>query len=160
MGTKKLTKNTNGENIHFVNQTVSLKNKEDNKEFLMQLINPDFNENISVYHDPRAKETGGFSIGGSPKLGGGVTKSYYVNKGDKVLCLPKDAFEDNFLFGDNAEFMNKYPKNSVKWDYFTFLVSEYTEMSNNNISKAVEQSTTFFLYYFLMNFPLKILSFI
>lgn len=131
-GTKKLTKNTTGENIHFVNQTVSLKNKKDDKEFLMQLINPDFSEIISVYHDPRAKETGGFSIGGSPQLGGGVTKSYYVKKGDKVLWLHKDDFEENydFLFGDNAEFMKKYPKNSVEWDFFSFLVSEYTEMSN------------------------------
>lgn len=130
-GTKKLTKNTTGENIHFVNQTVSLKNKKDDKEFLMQLINPDFNQIISVYHDPRAKETKGFSMMGSPSLGGGVIKSYYLKKGDKVLWLHKDDFEDNYdlLFGDNAEFMKKYPKNSVEWDYFSFLVSEYTEMS-------------------------------
>jgi hypothetical protein len=53
-------------------------------------------------------------------------------KGDKVMWLHKDDFEDNydFLFGDNAEFMKKYPKNSVEWDYFSFLVNEYTEMNN------------------------------
>lgn len=132
IGTKKLNKNTTNEHIHFVNQTVSLKNKKDDKEFLMQLINPEFSDVISVYHDPRAKETTGFSIGGSPQLGGGVTKSFYVKKGDKVLWLHKDDFEDNydFLFGDNAEFVKKYPKNSVKWDYFSFLISEYTEMTN------------------------------
>lgn len=130
-GTKKLTKNTTSENIHFVNQTVSLKNKKDDKEFLMQLINPDFSDIISVYYDPRAKETGGVSFGG-PQLGGGVIKSYYVKKGDKVIWLHKDDFEDNydFLFGDNADFMKKYPKKSVEWDYFSFLVNEYTEMSN------------------------------
>lgn len=132
-GTKKLTKNTTNETIHFVNQTVSLKNKKDEKEFLMQLINPEFSDIIAVYFDPVAKETGGFSIGGSPQLGGGVTKSYYVKKGDKVIWLHKDDFEDNydFLFGDNAEFIKKYPKNSVKWDYFSFLVSEYTQMSES-----------------------------
>lgn len=131
-GTKKLTKNTSGERIHFVNQTVSLKNKKDDKEFLMQLINPEFSDIISVYHDPRAKETTGFSVMGSPQLGGGVIKSYYVKKGDKVMWLHKDDFEDNydFLFGDNAEFMKKYPKNSVEWDYFSFLVNEYTSMNN------------------------------
>lgn len=131
-GTKKLNKNTTEERIHFVNQTVSLKNKKDDKEFLMQLINPEFSDIISVYHDPRAKETAGFSVMGSPQLGGGVIKSYYVKKGDKVLWLHKDDFEDNydFLFGDNAEFMKKYPKKSVEWDYFSFLVSEYTDMSN------------------------------
>ncbi|MDP9962155.1 hypothetical protein [Chryseobacterium lathyri] len=131
-GTKKLTKNTAGGRIHFVNQTVSLKNKKDDKEFLMQLINPDFSDIISVYHDPRAKETAGFSMMGSPQLGGGVIKSYYVKKGDKVMWLHKDDFEDNyeFLFGDNSEFMKKYPKNSVEWDYFSFLVNEYTSMNN------------------------------
>ncbi|MDQ0066150.1 hypothetical protein [Chryseobacterium lathyri] len=131
-GTKKLTKNTAGGRIHFVNQTVSLKNKKDDKEFLMQLINPDFSDIISVYHDPRAKETAGFSMMGSPQLGGGVIKSYYVKKGDKVMWLHKDDFEGNyeFLFGDNSEFMKKYPKNSVEWDYFSFLVNEYTSMNN------------------------------
>ncbi|MDQ1094861.1 MULTISPECIES: hypothetical protein [Chryseobacterium] len=131
-GTKKLTKRTNNDRIYFVNQTVSLKNKKDDKEFLMQVINPEFDDIISVYHDPRAKETGGISVGGSPQLGGGVIKSYYVKKGDKVMWLHKDDFEDqyDFLFGDNAEFMKKYPKNSVEWDYFSFLVHEYTEMSH------------------------------
>ena len=98
----------------------------------MQVINPGFDDIISVYHDPRAKETGGVSFGYGPQLGGGVIKSYYVKKGDKVMWLHKDDFEDNydFLFGDNAEFMKKYPKNSVEWDYFSFLVNEYTSMSN------------------------------
>jgi len=129
--TKKLTKTTNSDRIYFINQTVSLKNKKDDKEFLMQVINPGFNDIISVYHDPRAKETGGVSLGYGPQLGGGVIKSYYVKKGNKVMWLHKDDFEDNydFLFGDNAEFMKKYPKNSVEWDYFSFLIHEYTDMS-------------------------------
>lgn len=128
---KKMKKNVSEERIHFINQTVSLKNKKDEKEFLMQLINPEFNDIISVYHDPRAKETGGMSFGGM-QVSGGITKSFYVKKGDKVVWLHKDDFEDNydFLFGDNAEFMKKYPKKSVEWDYFSFLVNEYTEMSN------------------------------
>ncbi|WP_394666802.1 hypothetical protein [uncultured Chryseobacterium sp.] len=131
--TKKLKNSTTKDRIHFVNQTVSLKNKKDDKEFLMQVINPEFDDIISVYHDPRAKETGGFSVMGSPQLGGGVTKSYYVKKGNKVMWLHKDDFEDNynFLFGDNPEFMKKYPKNSVEWDYFSFLVYQYTEMSQS-----------------------------
>jgi hypothetical protein len=33
-----------------------LKNKKDDKEFLMQVINPEFDDIISVYHDPRAKK--------------------------------------------------------------------------------------------------------
>jgi len=131
-GTKSLNKSTTNDRIYFVNQTVSLKNKKDDKEFLMQVINPGFDDIISVYHDPRAKETTGFSVMGSPQLGGGVIKSYYVKKGNKVLWLHKDDFEDNydFLFGDNSEFVKKYPKNSVEWDYFSFLISEYTQLAN------------------------------
>jgi hypothetical protein len=131
--TKKLKNTTTKDRIHFVNQTVSLKNKKDDKEFLMQVINPEFDDIISVYHDPRAKETTGFSVMGSPSLGGGVIKSYYVRKGDKVMWLHKDDFEDNydFLFGDNPEFMKKYPKDSVEWDYFSFLVYQYTDMSHS-----------------------------
>lgn len=129
---KKMNKSVSEERIHFVNQTVSLKNKKDEKEFLMQLINPQFSDIIAVYHDPRAKETAGMTVGFGMQVSGGITKSFYVKKGDKVMWLHKDDFEDNydFLFGDNAEFMKKYPKKSVEWDYFSFLVNEYTEMTN------------------------------
>jgi hypothetical protein len=108
-----------------------LKNKKDEKEFLMQLINPEFSQIISVYYDPNAKETGGVSVMGSPQLGGGVIKSYYVKKGDEIIWLKKSEFEDryDFLFGDNPEFTKKYPKNSVKWDFLSFLVFEYTNMA-------------------------------
>lgn len=130
--TKKFRKQTSDEHIHFVNQTVSIKNKRENKEFLMQVINPDFDEAIEVYHDPLASTTATTGFTGAPAFGGGVTKSYYVKKGNKVIWLHKDEFEDNydFLFGDNAAFMKKYPKNSVEWNYFSFLVNEYTEMKN------------------------------
>lgn len=130
--TKKYGKSTTDDAIPFENQTVSLKNKKESKSFLMQVINPEFNENISVYYDPFAKETASFGFAGAPAFGGGVIKSYYVRKGDKVIWLHKDDFEDNydFLFGDNAEFMKKYPKDSVEWDYFSFLVYKYTELIN------------------------------
>lgn len=125
---KKLTSN---DQIYFVNQKVSLKNKKDEKEFLMQLVNPDFSQIISVYHDPFAKESKGFSVGGSPSFGGGVVKSYYVQKGDKVFWLPKSDFEENYelLFGDNPEYMAKYPYKSVNWDWLSALVYEYTRMT-------------------------------
>jgi len=132
MSTRKISNSVTNDRIHFVNQSVSLKNKKDEMEFLMQVINPGFDDIISVYHDPRAKETGGVSFGG-PQLGGGVIKSYYIKKGDKVIWLHKDDFDDNyeFLFGDNPEFMKKYPLKSVEWGYFSFLVAQYTEMSNS-----------------------------
>ncbi|WP_294304875.1 hypothetical protein [uncultured Chryseobacterium sp.] len=130
--TKKYKKSVTDDAILFENQTVSLKNKKESKSFLMQVINPEFNESISVYYDPFAKETATYGFAGAPSFGGGVIKSYYIKKGDKVIWLHKDDFEDNydFLFGDNAEFMKKYPKNSVEWDNFSFLVYQYTAMNN------------------------------
>ena len=74
-----------------------------------------------------------FGVGGfvSPGVGGGVTKSYYVKKGDHVVWLQKSDFEENYnmLFGDNAEFMKKYPYKSIKWEHFSYLVMEYTRLS-------------------------------
>ncbi|MDH6252238.1 hypothetical protein M2347_001965 [Chryseobacterium sp. H1D6B] len=130
--TKKFRKSTTDAPIPFENQTVSLKNKKESRVFLMQVINPDFDQIISVYHDPFASQTATTGFVGAPAFGGGVIKSYYIKKGGKVIWLHKDDFEDNydFLFGDNQEFMKKYPKDSVKWDYFSFLIYTYTEMSN------------------------------
>lgn len=130
--TKKYKKSVTDDAIPFENQTVSLKNKKESKAFLMQVINPEFNDIISVYHDPFATTTYSSGFVGGPAFGGGVIKSYYVKKGNKVMWLHKDDFEDNydFLFGDNTEFMQKYPKDSVKWDYLSFLIYTYTEMAN------------------------------
>ncbi|MFZ4931328.1 hypothetical protein [Chryseobacterium sp. Mn2064] len=131
--TKKYSKSVTNEAVPYENQTVSLKNKKESKTFLMQVINPEFNEFITVYHDPFASETMSTGFVGAPAFGGGVIKSYYVKKGNKVMWLHKDDFEDNydFLFGDNAEFMKKYPKNSVEWNYLSFLIYTYTEMSQS-----------------------------
>ncbi|AZB35292.1 hypothetical protein [Chryseobacterium bernardetii] len=129
--TKKYRKSITDDVIPYENQIVSLKNKKEPKAFLMQVINPEFNEFITVYHDPYASETMSTGFTGAPAFGGGVIKSYYVRKGDKVIWLHKDDFEDNydFLFGDNADFMKKYPKNSVEWNYLSFLIYQYTDMS-------------------------------
>lgn len=127
---KSVRKATSNDQIYFVNQTVSIKNKKDEKEFLMQLINPDFDDIISVYYDPFASQSGGFSTGGVT-FGGGVLKSYYVKKGDKIIWLRKKKLKENydFLFGDNPEFVKKYPANSINWDWFSALVLKYTVMS-------------------------------
>jgi len=133
MGTSKrnnMKKITTNDEIYFVNQTVSLKNKKDDQEFLMQLINPEFDDFISVYHDPRASESQGMGLG-SVSFGGGVLKSFYVKKGDRIFWLRKGDFakEYEFLFGDNKEFMKKYPLKSVNWDWLSALVLKYTEMN-------------------------------
>lgn len=129
-GRKSLNKTTNPDEVYVKNVKASLKNKKEEKEFLMQLINPDFSSLIEVYADPNASETSSFSVGGSPSFGGGVTKSYYVKKGDEVLWLKKGEFEDHyaFLFGDSEEFMKNFPYKSIKWEHLSYLVAEYTNL--------------------------------
>ena len=130
-GRKSLNSSTNPNEVYVRNVKASLKNKKDEKEFLMQLINPEFSNKIEVYADPNAKETTSVSFGGSPALGGGVTKSYYIRKNDEVLWLKKADFSENynFLFGDNDEFMKQFPYNSVKWEHLSYLIAQYTKMS-------------------------------
>lgn len=132
---KSMKKITNKGYIHFKNELVSLKNKKDNKEYLMQLINPEFNTIFDVYGDPNAKETGGVSVGigglASPQFGGGMAKSYYVKKGDKIFWLHKSDFKESYneLFGDNATFIDQYPYEKIDWDNFSFLILEYTRIA-------------------------------
>jgi hypothetical protein len=132
-GRKSLNKSTNPNEIYMKNLKTTIKNKKDEIEYLLQLVNPDFSNNIEVYADPRAGESGGMAF--SP-MGFGTTqtgnpKSFYIKKGDHVFWLQKSEFDDRYseLFGDNAEFMKKYPANSVKWEQFSFLVMEYTRLS-------------------------------
>lgn len=131
---KSAKKITNKGYVCFKNELVSLKNKKDDKEYLMQLINPEFNSIFSVYGDPNAKETGGVSVGiggmMSPQFGGGMAKSYYVKKGDKIFWLHKSDFKESYneLFGDNATFIAQYPYEKIDWDNLSFLILEYTRI--------------------------------
>lgn len=115
-------KTTTNNEIHFVNKSVSLKNKKEQSEFLMQLLNPEFDDYISVYYDPFANETGGVSVGvmgmSSPTIGGGMIKSFYIEKDDRIFWLKKADFKKEYenLVGDNKSFMEKYPVKSVKWN--------------------------------------------
>lgn len=127
---KSMNKNFKNDQIPFFNEKVSLKNKEAEKEYLMQLINPDFSSKIKVYADPVAKETTTFAVGGIG-VTGGVTKSFYVKKDGKVFWLEKSNFEESYskLFGDNPAFMKEYPVSKMKWDFLSWLIYEYTRMS-------------------------------
>ncbi len=128
---KNLTSTTNKGESRYLSVNTSIKNKKDSQTYLLQLLNPDFSDKIQVFADPTATETGGVSFGVGPQIGGGVTKSYYLKKGDQSFWLRKKDFEENYskLFGDNPEFMKQYPYDSVEWNFFSFLVGKYTEMS-------------------------------
>lgn len=135
-GSKSLAKSTNPDEVYVRNIKASLKNKKTEKEYLMQLINPSFSSQIEVYADPNASETSSVSFGGGPSIGGGVIKSYYIKKGEEVIWLKKAEFEENynFLFGDNQEFLQKFPYKSIKWDHLSYLIAEYTKMAEDKNS--------------------------
>ncbi|MDT0559629.1 hypothetical protein RM697_13295 [Ichthyenterobacterium sp. W332] len=116
--------------IYFKKQTVSLKNKKDERELLMQLINPRFCSVIEVYGDPMAKKTTRLGIGGL-NVAGGLEKSYYFKKDGNIFWLEKKNLKKYYdkLFGDNAEFMKKYPKNDLKWKELGEYVFIYTKLS-------------------------------
>jgi len=115
--------------IFFKKHNVSLKNKKDERELLMQLVNPKFSSVIEVYGDPMAKKTTGLGIAGV-NVAGGLAKSYYFKKGDNIFWLEKKNLEDYYddLFGDNSAFMAKYPKKSSKWKELGEYVFMYTKM--------------------------------
>lgn len=115
--------------IPFINEKVKLNFSNEEGEYLMQLINPQFSEKIKVYADPRAQETNKVSVGGFG-VTGGVTKSFYVKKGTRIFLLEKKNFKDEyqFLFGDNQAFMQKYPVADANWNYLSFLIKEYDRM--------------------------------
>ncbi len=111
-------------------QKVSLKNKKAEQEFLMQLVNPRFSKEISVFSDPWAKKTSSIGVG-SLKLAGGIAKSYYLKKGDKMIWITKGNFMDYFedLFYDNDKFKTKYSERKIKWSLLGVYILDYTEFS-------------------------------
>ncbi len=118
---------------YYTNQKVSLKNKKAEAEYLMQLVNPRFSAVMQVFHDPFASKTGSIGVGGL-KLAGGIAKSYYLKKGDKIVWLHKSDFKDFFeeLFMDNDKFKAKYADKKIKWSLLGVYILDYTEFSLGN----------------------------
>ena len=115
--------------VFFKNQSVSLKNKKKEKEYLMQLVNPEFCSVIQVFGDNMARESA--SIGFGPlKMAGGLDKSFYVKKGDEIFWLKKSDFDEGYdkLFADSPEFVAKYPKKGVAWRNLNLYIYEYTKL--------------------------------
>lgn len=107
----------------------SRKNKKAPQYYLLQLVNPGFDRYLEVYGDPAGVETASLNVG-MMTVAGGIKKSYYVRKGDKIYYVRKKDFKKIYdtLFGDCKEFMKKYPAKKAKWRYFSQYVYEYTLM--------------------------------
>ncbi|NHF57978.1 hypothetical protein FK220_001410 [Flavobacteriaceae bacterium TP-CH-4] len=112
----------------YTNQTVSLKNKKDPAEYLMQVVNPKYSQVIQVFADPFAKQTASIGVG-SLKLAGGIAKSYYIKKDDSIVWLTKGNFDEHYdrLFMDNEQFKAKYAVHKYKWSLLGVYVLDYTE---------------------------------
>ena len=113
--------------IYFELSDVKIKKK--NKKLLMQLLNPTFSKVVKVYHDPFAKETMGFGIGGIT-LAGGDAKSYYIAKDDKpAYKLKKKDYRTEFtpMWKSCEKVASEYP--DQKWTDLTKHVITFSECS-------------------------------
>jgi len=117
--------------VYYQNVYVSRKNRKQPREYLLQLLNPTFSRYIEVFANPSEKYSqGNIGLSNGPQLSGGLEHTYYVRKGEETFFLKKSQFKKQYerLFGDNPEFMRKYPAKKAKWKYFSQYVLEYTRM--------------------------------
>lgn len=115
--------------VYFENANVKLKKK--NRELLMQLLNPTYSGKVKIYHDPLAKETMGFGIGGV-KLAGGHAKSYFlmVVGDDAAYKVKKKNYDTEFVaLWKKCKDLAKMSSKDIKWSDLTTHVMTYTECS-------------------------------
>ncbi|WP_282035952.1 hypothetical protein [Saccharicrinis aurantiacus] len=97
-------------------EQTDVKIKKKTNMLLVQLLNPSFCENISVYHDPKAKETKSLGVGGI-NVAGGIAKSYYLKKNsdNAAYKLTKKDYQKQFtmFWSDNSKIAESYPDG--KW---------------------------------------------
>lgn len=109
---------------YFEKSAVMIKKKK--ITLMMQVLNPGFSNKVKVYHDPYAKETTSWGVGGFT-VAGGDAKSYYVGyNGAPAIKLEKKNYDEEFvrMFSKCAAIKEKYPK--VKWLDFDSHVFDYT----------------------------------
>lgn len=99
---------------------------------LLQVLNPEFDDKIKVYHNPFAGESASLGVGGV-KVAGGGDKSFYVKKGKEVAYLMiKREYDENYekLYGDCPPFLKKMGK-ELKWSKFEDHLFEYNKACSN-----------------------------
>ncbi|TAH20568.1 MAG: hypothetical protein EAZ08_05740 [Cytophagales bacterium] len=101
----------NREMVYFFSENV------DGVNMLLQMLNPDFSSKIRIYHDPFAKETMGWGVGGVT-LVGNEDKSYFIKENGKTSKIQKKDYKERFvqLFGKCPKLLQKYP--DAKWSDF------------------------------------------
>ncbi len=107
----------------------NVKLKKENRKLLMQLLNPSFSKVVKVYYDPFASESGSFALGGL-KVVGGISKSYFIAKGNKAAFkLKKKNYANEFipLWKSCNAVIEKYQK--PKWRDLTYHIIAYSDCS-------------------------------
>lgn len=89
----------------------------DGANMLLQLLNPDFDSKIRIYHDPFATETMTWGVG-NLDIVGGEDKSYFIKENGKTSKIQKKEYKEKFvqLFGKCTKLLQKYP--DAKWGDF------------------------------------------
>jgi hypothetical protein len=119
---KKVTRGIDSKHInegygYFVSTEVMLGKKK--QVLMLQMLNPHFDGNVRVFHDPYAKETMRVGVG-AMTVAGGDDKSYFIQVGDKpAFKLRKKDFDDEYknIF-KNCPDIAKLPKKEIKWSKF------------------------------------------
>jgi len=112
---------------YFESAEVQIKKKK-TQVLLLQVVNPSFNSQVKVFHDPFAKKTIGLGVAGV-KVAGGIDKSYWVQKGGKpAFKLKKKNYnkEADLLFGDCSDYFDKI-KSKLVWKDFPMHVYNYVD---------------------------------
>jgi hypothetical protein len=83
---------------------------------LLQMLNPHFPGEISVFHDPRANETMRVGVGGMT-MAGGDDKSYYIKVGNSVAkkIKKKDYEKEYTTIYKSCPNIAKRDKKDIKW---------------------------------------------
>ena len=128
---EKLNQDFLNQGYAYIEQT-EVKIKKKTHSLLMQVLNPESNKYVTVYNDPYAEETGvSFGVNGvsSPKLGGGIDKSYYIkfNNESTAFKMSKGDYKKEFMmFWTSCKELIK--KNSKpQWKDFPKHIIQYNE---------------------------------
>lgn len=115
--------------VYCENTQVLVKKKK--RTMMLQLLNPEFSNEVRVFHDPMAKHTMGIGVAGINATGN-IAKSYYVKKADEDVAhlIKKSKYNKEFakLWGGCDALIQK--TTDIKWRDLTQHILDYSDCGN------------------------------